>query len=269
MSGEQTTTQTETQQPGGSTTNDMAVIKNVLSRDMKSSIMFFARVFAAVNGVIFAVSTFFAPALAQASFQRLMFAFGLASVIRLSQRLGPVQLTKQYCINVVLEDSAHYMLFACNFYSHKPTTVIAFIPALYCALQASAFLGVLLQECQNGMLSSLKVQLAKVKGNQQQLLRVVATAEIFIMPLVIIQLFTGQCGSILTPLVYYQFLMLRYMSRRNPYVRNAFSELKVSINQLLYNPACPAFIRNIVTKGMSLLERLSPVAYEPAAATPQ
>jgi len=265
MSSEPTTTQTETEQPA-STSSDMQAMKNVLARDLKSSLMFFVRSFAAVNGLLFAVTTFFHPVMAQAAFQRLIFAFGLASVIRLSQRLGPVQFTKQYCINVVLEDSAHYMLFACNFYSHRPTTIIAFIPTLYCALQGSAFMNNLLQECRNPTWSSLKVQLGKLKANQQQMLRVVASAEIFVMPLVLIQLFTGQCGSILTPLVYYQFLMLRYMSRRNPYVRNAFSELRLTINTLVYKPACPAFVRNIVVKGMSLIERLSPVAYEPTPA---
>ena len=57
----------------------------------------------------------------------------------------PVQLTKQYMINVVLEDSAHYMLFACNFYAHKPTTVVGVIPTLYCVLQSTAFLLTMLQ----------------------------------------------------------------------------------------------------------------------------
>ncbi|XP_063686835.1 transmembrane protein 33-like [Bolinopsis microptera] len=266
MSGEQTTTQTETEQPasGG---NDFSVIKNHMMRDGKASIMFLARSFAAINGFTFAIASFFNPVLAYACFQRLMFAFGLASVIRLSQRLGPVQFTKQYMISVVLEDSAHYMLFACNFYAHKTTTVIGVIPTLYCLLQATAFLLAMLQECHNPTWDILKRQLNKVKENQQQLLRVVASAEIFVMPVVIIQLFTGQCGSILTPLVYYQFLMLRYMSRRNPYVRNAFTELKMAINQLLYKPACPGIIRTVITKVMGLIEKLSPMTYEQAQAS--
>ncbi|KAL5251386.1 hypothetical protein ACHWQZ_G016928 [Mnemiopsis leidyi] len=266
MSSEQTTTQTETEQPT-SGSNDFSVIKNYMMRDGKASVMFLARMFAVINGFTFAIASFFNPALAYACFQRLMFAFGLASVVRLSQRLGPIQFTKQYMINVVLEDSAHYMLFACNFYAHKPTTVIGVIPTLYCLLQSTAFLLAMLQECHSPSWTVLKKQLNKVKENQQQLLRVVASAEIFVMPVVLIQLFTGQCGSILTPLVYYQFLMLRYMSRRNPYVRNAFTELKMAINQLIYKPSCPTIIRTIVTKVMGMIERLSPLTYEQAQAS--
>ena len=59
-----------------------------MMRDGKASIMFLARAFAAINGFTFAIASFFNPVLAYACFQRLMFAFGLASVIRLSQRLG-------------------------------------------------------------------------------------------------------------------------------------------------------------------------------------
>ena len=47
------------------------------------------------------------------------------------------------------------------------------------------------QECNGGTFAVVKTQLEKVRENQQKLLRVVATGEIFIMPLVILQLFTG------------------------------------------------------------------------------
>lgn len=245
--------------------SDLVIMKNFLSRDFKATIMFGARMFAAINGILFAFSTFFNPSLALASYQRVLFAFGLSSVIRLSQRLGPVQFSKEYMINVVLEDSAHYMLYACNFYTHKPTTIIASIPTLYCALQASAFAGSMLAECSSSTWNLLKSQLIKMKEKQQQLLRVVATAEIFVMPLVVVQLFTGQCGSLLTPLVYYQFLVLRYMSRRNPYVRNAFSEMKLVVNQMIYSQSCPGFVRSIVSKVMGLIEKMSPATYQPTS----
>ena len=64
------------------------LFQNFMMRDGKGSIMFLARAFAAINGFTFAIASFFNPGLAYACFQRLMFAFGLASVIRLSQRLG-------------------------------------------------------------------------------------------------------------------------------------------------------------------------------------
>lgn len=256
------TTQTETETQRQEQPGDLTVIKSALTQDIKSTILFFVRTFTAFNGILFGISSLFNTAMAYAAFQRCMYAFGLASLIRLSQRVGPVQFSKEYLLNVVLEDSAHFFLYSANFASHKPTTIIAVVPTVYCLLQSSVFLNNILKECNGASWASLKAQLNRLLQNQQKLLRLSATAEIFIMPLVLVQLFTGQCGSILTPLVYYQFLMLRYMSRRNPYVRTAFTELKMSINQLIYKPGCPAVVRTVVTKIMSLIERLSPVSYQ-------
>lgn len=248
---------------------DMFVMRNVMSRDPKSAVMFFARSFAAVNGLLYGITTLFAGSFAMSCFQRTLFAFGLASIIRLSQRLGPIQLTKMYFINVVLEDSAHYFLYSCNFYSHTATSLVAIVPTLYCTVQSSVYLLNLLAECKTATFTPLIVQLTRVKANQQVILRLVATAEIFIMPLIIMQMFLGQCGSILTPLVYYQFLMLRFMSRRNPYVRNAFTELKLSITLLLDKPMCPVIVKTVVLKGMSLVEKLAPSTAPPPAQYPQ
>jgi len=256
---------TETDPAPPTLKGDMLVMRNVLSRDPKSAVMFFARSFAAVNGLLYGITTLFAGSFAMSFFQRTLFAFGLASIIRLSQRLGPIQLTKMYFINVVLEDSAHYFLYSCNFYSHTSTTLIAIVPTLYCIVQSSVYLFNLITECKTATFTPLLAQLTRLKANQQVILRLVATAEIFIMPLIIMQMFAGQCGSILTPLVYYQFLMLRFMSRRNPYVRNAFTELKLSITLLLDKPMCPAIVKTLVLKGMSLVEKLAPSMAPPPA----
>ena len=81
---ETTRTETETQERA----SDITIIKSALTRDTKTTILFFVRVFTAVNGLLFGVSSLFNTAVAYAAFQRCMFAFGLASVIRLSQRVG-------------------------------------------------------------------------------------------------------------------------------------------------------------------------------------
>ena len=52
---------------------------------------------------------------------------------------------KQYMMSTVLEDSAHYVLFAFNFYGYKPTTIVGMVPTLYCIMQGSSFIINMLQ----------------------------------------------------------------------------------------------------------------------------
>ena len=52
---------------------------------------------------------------------------------------------KQYMMSTVLEDSAHYVLFAFNFYGYKPTTIVGMVPTLYCVMQGSSFIINMLQ----------------------------------------------------------------------------------------------------------------------------
>ncbi|TMW44223.1 hypothetical protein DOY81_010695, partial [Sarcophaga bullata] len=38
--------------------------------------------------------------------------------------------------------------------------------------------------------------------------------------------------AFMIPIVYYHFLVMRYSSRRNPYTRNAFAELRMTAEML-------------------------------------
>ena len=85
----------------------------------------------------------------------------------------------------------------------------------------------------------------------------VAFSEIFLMPLTVILVFTGRV-SLVTPFMYYRFLGLRYTSRRNPYTRSIFYELRVSLEQTSANPSVPQFARNIIHKGIGVVSNLAP-----------
>ena len=50
------------------------------------------------------------------------------------------------------------------------------------------------------------------------------------MPMTVVYLFTGRTWLVV-PLVYYRFLGLRYSSRRNPYTRAVFYELRLALEQ--------------------------------------
>ncbi|KAI8441179.1 hypothetical protein MSG28_009413 [Choristoneura fumiferana] len=65
---------------------------------------------------------------------------------------------------------------------------------------------------------------------------------------------TGYCG-LLTPFVYYYFVTWRYASRRNPYTRNTFRELRVLAERQAERPALPAALRGALASGIQLAER--------------
>ena len=64
----------------------------------------------------------------------------------------------------------------------------------------------------------------------RNILRLIAFSEIFLMPMTVVYLFTGRTWLVV-PLVYYRFLGLRYSSRRNPYTRAVFYELRLALEQ--------------------------------------
>jgi transmembrane protein 33 len=64
--------------------------------------------------------------------------------------------------------------------------------------------------------------------------------------------------------VYYRFLTLRYASRRNPYSRNTFAELRLYTENFAQKPGCPEFLRNLAFKMIELVSRLAPAVAPPA-----
>ncbi len=70
-------------------------------------------------------------------------------------------------------------------------------------------------------------------------------------------LFSGK-STIFMPFVYYRFLSMRYQSRRNPYNRIMFYELRVAIESFVANPNCPVFVRNLIQRLIGVISRLAP-----------
>ncbi|KAK2553393.1 Transmembrane protein 33 [Acropora cervicornis] len=68
---------------------------------------------------------------------------------------------------------------------------------------------------------------------------------------------SGQVGIVI-PFVYYRFLGLRYASRRNPYTRLLFSELRRSVEHLAGHPRCPSSVQSLVFKFTSFIANLAP-----------
>lgn len=67
----------------------------------------------------------------------------------------------------------------------------------------------------------------------------------------------GKSG-LMTPFIYYHFLSLRYASRRNPYNRNMFHELRLATEVLANNSRVPPFAKKALLGGIAAVSRLAP-----------
>jgi len=66
-------------------------------------------------------------------------------------------------------------------------------------------------------------------------------------------------GTIFMPFVYFRFLSMRYQSRRNPYNKQMFYELRVTIEYLVSKPSCPQMVRNMAQRVIGVISRMAPV----------
>ena len=71
-------------------------------------------------------------------------------------------------------------------------------------------------------------------------------------------LFSGRTW-LAVPLVYYRFLGLRYTSRRNPYTRAVFYELRLGLEETANHPNMPVFVQNLIRKFVMMVSQLAPV----------
>ena len=85
-----------------------------------------------------------------------------------------------------------------------------------------------------------------------------AFCEVFLMPLTVLFIFTGQT-SFVTPFMYYRFVCMRYASRRNPYTRSMFHELRLAADELCRQEKVPQAVKNLVYKAVGLVSRMAPV----------
>jgi hypothetical protein len=102
------------------------------------------------------------------------------------------------------------------------------------------------------------------KSNYQPyMLQMMALAEITLLPICIFAVFTGSC-PLLTPFVYSRFLIYRYASRRNPYTRLMFADLRFTLQRAVGSPSCPLMVRNVANQFISLVSRFAPDIAQPS-----
>lgn len=160
----------------------------------------------------------------------------------------------------MLEDSAHYLLYCLIFMyasSTQPVTVTLMPVTLFALLHSASYSLTLLDAMGQNAWWGARMLISVVELHSRNILRMVAFTEIFLMPLLILLIFTGRV-SLFTPFLYYRFLGLRYSSRRNPYTRNMFHELRVALEQTAASERMPQGVRNMTHKVINFVSNLAP-----------
>ncbi|XP_078534380.1 transmembrane protein 33 [Lissotriton helveticus] len=194
---------------------------------------------------------------ASSFYQRALLANALTSALRLHQRLPHFQISRAFLAQALLEDSCHYLLYSLIFVNSYPVTMSIFPVLLFSLLHAATYTKKILDAKGSNSMPFVRSILEKLNANQMNILKFVACNEIFLMPATVFMIFSGQ-GSLLQPFIYYRFLTLRYSSRRNPYCRTLFTELRIILEYGIMKPACPEFVRKLCLSSIAFISRLAP-----------
>lgn len=180
------------------------------------------------------------------------------NALRLHQRMPPIQFTSAFFAELCLEDSFHYLFYASIFLYASPIALVLLPIFLFALLHFSSY-SLSLLDCmgQNSMWAA-RLLISLVEFQSGNILRFIAMTEIMLMPISIFLVLSGRAG-LLTPLIYYHFLRLRLNSRRNPYTRNVFYEIRNAISVIASKPSVPAVIRNILSYVLRVVQMIEPV----------
>lgn len=193
------------------------------------------------------------------SYYKCLMSNAATSALRLHQRIPRVTFSREFMATLFLEDSAHYLVFSLMFLFSEPITVALGPIVLFAILHSSSYSLTLLDTLghnhNNWVVGRFLISLVELQS--RAILRMVAFCEIFLMPLTVMLVFTGRV-SLVTPFMYYRFLGLRYSSRRNPYTRSVFYELRMGLEQLAAQPSTPQFLRNLIFKGVNTISNMAP-----------
>lgn len=167
------------------------------------------------------------PGPSQNRFKQALLMNAATSSLRLHQRMPPPplnQLSRSYFMNLIREDSFHYLIFPIMFFTGQPITLALLPCALYALFNLAVYAISILDKLGNQ--EPLKLEISNLVAKyQQNLLYTIALSEVVLMPVVVIGVFTRAVG-ILVPIFCYRFLLLRYNSTRNAHLKSLIRELR-------------------------------------------
>ncbi|CAB3242201.1 unnamed protein product [Arctia plantaginis] len=193
------------------------------------------------------------------AFYKALLANAATSALRLHQRIPAreISVSREFLARFFLEDSAHYLFYSLIFMNVAPNLLVLTPIFLFALLHAASYSLTILDTLGQNSMWVARLLISLVEFQSRNILRAAALAEIVLFPLVVFMAFFGYCG-LLTPFVYYYFVTWRYASRRNPYTRNTFRELRVVAEGLSSRPATPAILRSGIQSCVQLVCRMAP-----------
>jgi len=239
-----------------SSQNRPSEVTKYIMNDKISALLFFTRILTLVFTFFFIIpiSGYDLNAL----FQKAMLSSAATSALKLHQRVSgiPFQFSRVYLASLIIEDSFHYLLYALIFMNNSAVTIALMPVAGFALLHVASYSKTLLSLAgiQNSFINRVVNTLV---AKDKDLMRFVAINEIIMCPTILVMIFAGKCG-IFVPFIYYRFLCMRYQSRRNPYNRIMFYEMRIMLEHYTCQPSCPAFLRNLTSKFIALVMRMAP-----------
>jgi hypothetical protein len=194
---------------------------------------------------------------AQNAYYKALIANAAINALRLHQRLGRVRLSREFLAELLMEDSCHYLFYSMIFLYVAPLTLVLLPVVLFAILHAASYSLTLLDTMGQNSWWGARLLISLVEFQSLNILRLIAFTEIIMMPLTVLFVLMGR-ASLLTPFIYYHFLTQRYTSRRNPYNRNMFYELRVLLERTAAKPKMPSFIKAALLGIVNFTVKLAP-----------
>lgn len=242
--------------PSQSSSNGSSLVN--LTEDKISSVLWLTRLFSVVCTLlyIFPFSGYHPNTL----YQKTLMSGAATSALKLHQRMlnVPFQFSREYLAHLLIEDSFHYLLYSIIFLNTYPVTIVLMPIMAFALLHVTVYTNQILNLAGGPeSFGLIRKALIFITSKDKDIMRFVALCEIIMAPIILFMIFTGKSG-IFVPFIYYRFICLRYQSRRNPYNRVMFYELRVALEYYSNQPSCPQFVRNLTQRFIGLVIRFAP-----------
>nr|CDS27250.1 transmembrane protein 33 [Hymenolepis microstoma] len=242
-------------------------VRAFLTSDWSNTLTYATRLITIISCVFYFFGSFYGNPYSW--YQRALIANAATSALRLHQRItrqsDQLRLSQETIATIVSEDSLHYLLYSLMFLWSPPVTVALAPIFCFAFLHCLGFTKNLLTSYGSvttpppSWVTRLLNLISKAQGHNENVLRIIAVHEVILMVVTIVLAFSGHV--IFLAFFYYQFLKMRYASRRNPYCRLVFSELRVAFTRLSNHPSCPQFAKSLINTGINFVSRLNPAAH--------
>ena len=190
-------------------------------------------------------------------YRRILIVNAIVCALRLNQRVPTFELSAVHFKRLMNEDSAHYLLFSITFLTCTPMVFVLFPVFLFALLQSSSFTRQVLDARGPHSVPLVRKLINYVAKHQTRLFRFIAINEITILPMLFFVMMFGM-PSWFAMIVYFKFLQLRFLSKRNPYNKQLFRQFRMAAEWVANHQRCPGIVKNLIHVGVSSVQKLVP-----------